>query len=203
MRKFEIGDKVRIAETSEYYVDNDDHNPKGSEGKVIGVVDEIIVDDLVVHVDWGDKKLNHYAHRDLVPITEVTSSTVFEEICNKTVLAGYISTIQELCHGLAKEAGWWEGRDISDPLACGAVYALIHSELSEGLEGMRKDLMDDHLLYRKMEEVELADAIIRILDYAGAKDLDVGGALIEKLEYNRNRADHKPENRAKEGGKKI
>ena len=38
-----------------------------------------------------------------------------------------------------------------------------------------------------MVEVELADAVIRIADLAGALGLDLGGAIAEKLEYNRNR----------------
>lgn len=63
--------------------------------------------------------------------------------------------------------------------------------------------MDDKLKHRLMEEVELADALIRIFDYAGAYKLDLGGALLEKMAYNKNRADHKIENRRKEGGKKI
>jgi hypothetical protein len=54
-----------------------------------------------------------------------------------------------------------------------------------------------------MVEVELADALIRICDLAGAMDLDLGGAVAEKLLYNQSRADHKPENRALEGGKKF
>jgi NTP pyrophosphatase (non-canonical NTP hydrolase) len=81
--------------------------------------------------------------------------------------------------------------------------ALIHSEISEALEGFRKRLMDDHLPDRPMIEVELADALIRIMDLAGYLDLDIGGALVEKMEYNRNRADHKRENRNKVGGKKF
>ena len=44
---------------------------------------------------------------------------------------------------------------------------------------------------------------IRIFDYAAGHDLDVAGAFVEKLAYNANRADHKPENRAKENGKKF
>ena len=71
------------------------------------------------------------------------------------------------------------------------------------MEGARKGIMDDHLPNRPMEEVELADAIIRICDYAGGFGLDVAGALEEKLAYNAQRADHKPENRVKAGGKKF
>ena len=51
--------------------------------------------------------------------------------------------------------------------------------------------------------MELADAVIRIMDLAGAVGLDLGGAVAEKLDYNQKRADHKPENRAKDGGKKV
>ena len=71
------------------------------------------------------------------------------------------------------------------------------------MEGARKDLMDDKLPHRKMVEVELADAVIRIADLCGHLELDLGGAIIEKINYNKTRADHKPENRAKEGGKKF
>ena len=80
---------------------------------------------------------------------------------------------------------------------------LCVSELSEAMEGHRKNLMDDHLPTRKMFEVELADCIIRIFDIAGAVGLDLGGAFVEKMTYNANRADHKPENRLKENGKKY
>jgi NTP pyrophosphatase (non-canonical NTP hydrolase) len=54
-----------------------------------------------------------------------------------------------------------------------------------------------------MEEVELADVLIRIFDYAGAYSFDLGGAMVEKLEYNANREDHKLESRLKPNGKKI
>jgi hypothetical protein len=78
---------------------------------------------------------------------------------------------------------------------------LIVSEVSEAMEGHRKNLMDDKLPHRPMVEVELADAVIRIFDLAGAKGYDVAGAIVEKLAYNAQRADHKPENRLAEGGK--
>jgi len=80
---------------------------------------------------------------------------------------------------------------------------LIVSEIAEAMEGERKNLMDDKLPHRKMAEVELADALIRIFDYAGAFNLDIGGALVEKTAYNAVRADHTTEERLKENGKKF
>ncbi len=79
--------------------------------------------------------------------------------------------------------------------------ALVHSEVTEALEGARKNLMDDKLPHRKMIEVELADAVIRIFDLAGALDLDLAGAIKEKREFNQIRPDHKIENRMKDNGK--
>ncbi len=96
------------------------------------------------------------------------------------------------------DAGWWD-----NPREKGTLLMLVVSEIAEAMEGERKDLMDDHLPHRKMAEVELADAVIRILDYAGAFGYDVEGAIAEKLEYNKQRLDHKRENRAKAGGKKF
>lgn len=95
-------------------------------------------------------------------------------------------------------AGWWD-----NPREDGTILCLIHSEISEAMEGVRKNLKDDHLPRREMAEVELADAVIRILDYAEFKGYDIGSALLEKLEYNRTRADHKRENREKQNGKKF
>lgn len=83
------------------------------------------------------------------------------------------------------------------------MLCLIHSEVSEALEGFRRNLMDDKLPHRPMVEVELADAVIRIFDMAEGLGLDIAGALVEKMNYNDKREDHKPENRAKENGKKI
>ena len=109
-----------------------------------------------------------------------------------------INSVMYKCHNLAKECGWWEGeRNV------GELIALMHSELSEALEAARKELVDSHLTDRLGIEVEFADTIIRIFDLCGKQNLDIGGAIKDKLEYNATRADHKIENRKKLGGKKF
>lgn len=127
----------------------------------------------------------------------------------------------ELCHGASKAAGLWLYKDegqtldliriINAPLTplekrfakslVAEKLCLTHSEVSESMEGHRKGLMDDKLPHRSMLEVELADAVIRIADLAGALGLDLGGAIAEKMAFNQIREDHRPENRAKAGGK--
>jgi NTP pyrophosphatase (non-canonical NTP hydrolase) len=114
--------------------------------------------------------------------------------------------LQYECHQAAKSAGWWidpkTGASITDnPYCFSSKLCLVHSEISEAMEGDRKDLMDDKLPHRKMREVELADAVIRIFDMAGAYQMDLAGAIAEKMFYNQSRADHKIENRAQSGGK--
>lgn len=115
--------------------------------------------------------------------------------------------LMERCHGAAKTAGWWKNNDgtpvQANPFAFSVKLMLCVSELSEAMEGDRKSLMDDHLPHRPMREVELADAVIRIFDLAGAYGLDLPGAIAEKMAYNAKRADHKPEARQAAGGKQY
>ena len=107
------------------------------------------------------------------------------------------------CHGRSLNAGWYHDPKTGQPIDrnVGEMLALIHSEVSEALEGYRKNLRDTHLCDRPMIEVELADTIIRILDLAGHLKLDIGQAYARKLAYNAQRADHSLAARAAENGK--
>jgi len=115
----------------------------------------------------------------------------------------HVQRLVDLCHGAATKAGWWHDIETGEkvPVDVPQKLCLIHSEISEVMEAHRKDSMDDKLPHRHGIEVELADAAIRIFDLAGALDLDLGGAIAEKMEFNANRPDHKIENRKKGGGK--
>ncbi|WP_313666280.1 hypothetical protein [Shinella sp.] len=76
-----------------------------------------------------------------------------------------------------------------------------HKSISKAMEGFRKGKMDDKLPHRRMIEVELADAMIRIGDLATYLGCDLGGAIVEKMAFNATREDHKLEARKAAGGK--
>lgn len=115
------------------------------------------------------------------------------------------SVLKKICHDAAVKSGWWHdlqtGEDMRGQKNIGELLCLVHSEVSEAMEGARKGLADDKLPHRQMFEVELADVLIRVFDIAGGYGLDIGGALAEKLAYNEKRADHKPKARLEAGGK--
>lgn len=114
-----------------------------------------------------------------------------------------LNDLKQRCYAASANAGWWDYSDVEREWAYPTKIALIHSEVSEMLEGLRKGLPDDHLPNRSMEEVEAADILIRLFDYAGARGLDLAGAVREKMAYNAQRMDHTREHRAAEGGKKF
>lgn len=96
---------------------------------------------------------------------------------------GFISeftTIQEMVHRNAINHGWWE-KERSD----GEVIALIHSELSECLESLRNGNPESTKIPGHCHAVEeLADAVIRIMDYAQTRKWPLAQAIIAKHNYN-------------------
>lgn len=105
-----------------------------------------------------------------------------------------IQVLQDLtrqCHQNALDHGFWsEGRT-----NVGEKVALIHTELSEFFERYRKDSKgepgdptpDEHCPQFSNQEIELADTIIRILDLSGHLQMDLAGAILAKMEYNKTR----------------
>lgn len=119
-------------------------------------------------------------------------------------------------HENAVKHGWWE-----EEKSFGEIIALCHAELSEALEEYRNEDVTKNainiqglpMLYysgggyiangvtnvcKKPEgiAVELADCILRILDYCGKENIDIETILKIKHEYNKGRP-------YKHGGKKI
>jgi NTP pyrophosphatase (non-canonical NTP hydrolase) len=85
-------------------------------------------------------------------------------------------------HTIAVANGFWD-----EPRNDGELIALMHSELSEGLEGLRKPGPSEHIPeFTKIEE-ELADVVIRIADYCGGREIDLVGAIVAKMAFNLSR----------------
>ena len=91
----------------------------------------------------------------------------------------------------AANAKWWVDLETNKRITrnVGELLMLVTSELSEAMEGHRKNLLDDHLSTRKMFEVELADAVIRLLDIAGGMNLTFQGRAAH-YEFTDNTAEN-------------
>lgn len=102
---------------------------------------------------------------------------------------------------------WWQNVETGEPIKRNRaeLLCLIHSEISEAMEGERKNLMDDKLQHYPMAQVEMVDALIRILDYMGGihPGADIDAILAEKMAYNAKREDHTHEARNIAGGKQF
>jgi len=98
---------------------------------------------------------------------------------DKHDLIRVLKSFQADVHYTAVDKGFW-----TDPND-GEKIALMHSELSECLDYVRNgNPASDHIPEFSGAEEELADTIIRILDYAGHKRFRVAEALLAKAAFN-------------------
>lgn len=68
----------------------------------------------------------------------------------------------------------------------GTLLMLVVTELAEAVEGIRKNLPDDKLSHRPMEEVEMADTVIRALDFAGGFNYNLSRDNFISVVFNQN-----------------
>lgn len=103
-----------------------------------------------------------------------------------------LAMLQNEIHTNAVNHGWWD-----EERSFGDIIALCHTELSEAYEGYRNHSpQDQHIPQFGNVEVELADCVIRILDFCGHSGIDLGKVIEAKHQYNLTRS-------YKHGGKKV
>jgi NTP pyrophosphatase (non-canonical NTP hydrolase) len=103
---------------------------------------------------------------------------------NKELFVRHFERVQRECFEIATSKGWHD-----TPRTHGEYFALFHSEISEGFEGIRhRNPASDKIPKFTAVEEELADTIIRICDYAEAMGFDVANAMLAKIEYNKSRS---------------
>lgn len=80
----------------------------------------------------------------------------------------FVNELAKTIHVDNVARGWYDS-----PRSSATLLQLCVTELAEATEGLRKNLMDDKLPHRLMEEVEQADFIIRLLDFCAHKGLSI------------------------------
>lgn len=88
----------------------------------------------------------------------------------------------KLCHKANQK--WWYHIDTGEKLERnkGELLMLMVSELSECMEGERKNLMDDKLPHRRMSEVEIVDFLIRAFDFCAGFEWDLEDAISYRVD---------------------
>lgn len=97
------------------------------------------------------------------------------------------SEIQKEVHTLAKEKGWWDPDKLR---SVGDTFMLMCSEVHEAYEAYRSGHAFE-IFYEKGKPegvpIELADAVIRIMDFCEAQNIDLEEAIRIKHEFNKTR----------------
>jgi NTP pyrophosphatase (non-canonical NTP hydrolase) len=103
------------------------------------------------------------------------------------ILADYgLDALAAMLHEIAREKGFWDGEYSHDKI--GNKLALVHSEVTEVLEAIRKSKGSEQVVE------EMADVIIRLLDiYAAMRNEEqILHSLDEVLEAKINKNKERP-----------
>ncbi len=98
---------------------------------------------------------------------------------------GQINDLVQEIHTWAKDKGWYD-----PPKTPLEVHMMIVSEIAEATEHQRKQsqvFFFDENNKPDGEAVELADAVIRIMDYFGYRNWDLETVIKTKMAYNYKR----------------
>jgi NTP pyrophosphatase (non-canonical NTP hydrolase) len=105
-----------------------------------------------------------------------------------------LNELQKMAHEVNKKNGWWD-----KPRNIGELLFTIVSELSEFFESYREDTLKDQcdkpIPLSKGEE-EIADVMLRLMDFAESLGIDTERAIVIKNNYNKTRG-------YRHGGKKA
>lgn len=115
---------------------------------------------------------------------------------DQTPARNVLNMLAKTCHEMSKSKGFWDLEDkilkqfpAAAPMLNGNKLCLIHSETSEVLEALRKPepQQSKKIAPYFEEEDECADILIRLMDYCGRRNIDIGGAVALKMQYNATR----------------
>lgn len=93
---------------------------------------------------------------------------------------GYINDLVWRCHDYAKRQGFWDKADVADVRHQLSTLMLVTTEVAEAAEAVRKGDAEN------LSE-ELADICIRVFDFAGALDINLEQAILDKMLKNEGR----------------
>lgn len=133
----------------------------------------------------------------IVPGSMLCRACVEKDIRGTKMSSSYLNKMRDVCHKISREHGWYDNKR-----SIGDFIVLMHSELSEALEEHRNGHAPNEVYFandgQKPEgiPIEMADVIIRIMDFCGAHDIDINEAVRLKMEYNEGRS-------YRHGGKKL
>lgn len=105
---------------------------------------------------------------------------------DKTTFIHIFNRLEDEVTDISESKGW--EIPVNDPEKLGNKIALMHSELTEALEGLRiGDPKSEHIPEFTQMEEEFADTMIRIMHFAKRMKLRVAAAMMAKMEFNETR----------------